>query len=345
MEMPGEKLVTKLWETLAVNGVGGLLSPWQTKRVGRARNEVRCEELRMLAQAEADVKDIRAGRKHLSNNGLLMLTVEPSQKMEAGTALSDARIEPAFGISYALDAAAAANAASAARAEINTAKATLFAEQHLESDPQEPTDSEVDEDWLFTWRDYAGRVSAEDLQRLWGSVLAGEVKSPGKYSIRTLEFLKTLSKPEAELISKIAPYAIQRFVSRDQDKYLEAKGLTFGNMIKLQNLGIISGAESIGLSNKFKSVDKSKYIHALTSNGKALIVKHDDPQKEFMLRCFLITDIGAQILGLALFEPDLEYLRLVGKQVAAQGFTVDLCDWIQVSETEGGWNNAERIET
>ncbi len=41
MDLPGEKLLIKLWETITEKGIGSLLSPWQTIRTGKARNEVR----------------------------------------------------------------------------------------------------------------------------------------------------------------------------------------------------------------------------------------------------------------------------------------------------------------
>ncbi len=41
MDLPGEKLLIKMWETLVERGIGGLLTPWQTIREGRAMNEVR----------------------------------------------------------------------------------------------------------------------------------------------------------------------------------------------------------------------------------------------------------------------------------------------------------------
>jgi len=69
MDFPGEKLVIKLWETLAEKGIGSLLSPWQAGREGRARNEVRRHEILMLAQAEMDAADIRSGKKRLLPDG------------------------------------------------------------------------------------------------------------------------------------------------------------------------------------------------------------------------------------------------------------------------------------
>lgn len=342
MEFPGEKLVIKLWETLAEKGIGSLLTPWQTTREGRARNEVRRQELLMLAQAEKDAADVRAGRKQLRSDGTLMLTsVAPSS-----TDLTiESRIEPTLGLPNALNAAVTSSAVNAARMELNSAKAVIYAEEQLANDPQTPPDREVDEDWLFAWRDYAGKVSAEDLQRLWGSVLAGEIKSPGRYSIRTLEFLKTLSKPEADVISKIARYAIDGRIARGQNQYLEEQGLTFGLLLRLQEMGVVSGVEAVGgLKTSYKTVVEGKFIKALLSNGKALIVEHDDPTKVLNLEVYLLTEVGEQILGLGSFEPDLDYLRLVGKKIVSQGFTVQLCDWLQVSEDEGRYFNGERID-
>lgn len=344
MELPGEKLVIKLWETITEKGIGSLLAPWQTIREGRAHNEVRREELLMLAQAEKDAADVRAGRKQLRNDGTLMLTLNVEEDGGGATLLIEDRVEPSIGLPAALRAAARHTTVNEARTEINSAKAVLYAEEQLINDPQIPPDRGVDEDWLFAWRDHAGKVSADDLQRLWGSVLAGEVKSPGKYSIRTLEFLKTLSKQEAEVISKLARYAIDGGIARGQKQYLDENGLNFGLLLRMQEMGIISGVEAIGLNTSYKTIVEGKFVRALISNGKALIVEHDDPTKVLNLEVYTLTEVGAQILGLGSFEPDLGYLRLIGKQIASQGFSVHLSDWLQVSENKGQYSNAERID-
>ena len=65
MAAPGEKLLIRLCDTIE-NGIGGLLSPWQIRRTGRARLDVHRDEFLALAQAERDVDDIRSGRKRLT---------------------------------------------------------------------------------------------------------------------------------------------------------------------------------------------------------------------------------------------------------------------------------------
>lgn len=343
MDFPGEKLVLKLWETLAEKGVGSLLTPWQTKREGRARNEVRRDELLMLAQAERDASDVRSGRKQLRNDGSLMLTsnIDPNAITIEGQFLE--RAEPTLSLHDAIRASRTSAAVDGARGEINSAKAVLHAEEQLASDPQQPPNREIEEDWLFAWREYAGRVAAEDLQRLWGSVLAGEVKSPGRYSMRTLEFLKTLSKEEAEAISKLARYSIDGRIARSQKTYLEAQGISFALLLRMQDMGVLSGVEAVGLNATYNTIIEGKFVRALLSNGKALIVQHDDPAKTLQLEVYLLTSVGVQILGLGTFEADEEYLILVGKLIVGQGFDVQLCDWRQLSEENGEYFNAVRL--
>ena len=165
---------------------------------------------------------------------------------------------------------------------------------------------------------------------MWGSVLAGEVKAPGRYSIRTLEFLKTLSKVEAEMISKLASYVIDGRVARGQMEYLTSKGLSFSMLLQMQELGVVSGIEALGLTTTYKSVVEDKFIRALVSHSKALIVEHEDASKTLEFEIYMLTAVGRQVLGLGSFEPDIEYLRLVGKEFAKKGFSVKLADWRDV---------------
>ena len=343
MEFPGEKLVIKLWETLAEKGIGSLLAPWQATREGKARNDVRRKELLMLAQAEVDAAEIRAGRKRLEPDGSLRLLPMPDSQSDTAVH-RDGRIEPRVNFGSLAEVSARVNAAQEARKEINVSKAIINAEEVLANDSQTPPERAVEEDWLFTWRDYAGRVSVADLQQLWGKILAGEVKSPGSYSIRTLEFLKGLSKDEAEQISKLARFVIEGQIFRSLKQHLEENGISFALLLTMQELGLLSGVEAIGLNTKYKSSEPERYVMALRSNGKVLVVEHDDSTKVLKIEVYLLTAIGNQLLGLGSFEPNLEYLHLAGKEILKQGFTVHLADWVQDTDNMGRYFNAVKID-
>ena len=60
-------------------------------------------------------------------------------------------------------------------------------------------------------------MSSEELQTLWGRTLAGEIKSPGSYSLRTLDFLKNLSHkpgvPDRQACHPLLSTTLQYFVA------------------------------------------------------------------------------------------------------------------------------------
>ena len=160
MDLTGEKLIIKLWETIAEKGIVSLLSPWQIKRQGRARNEVRREELLTIAQVELEMADIRAGRKRFDLPGSVPLisgtTVGPATAHVDDTG----HAEPTLGF-QAVARLALPRARQTLCAEKSTvARLSSFAEDILSNDSQIPPERPIDEDWLFTWRDLAGKVSA-----------------------------------------------------------------------------------------------------------------------------------------------------------------------------------------
>ncbi|WP_156517005.1 hypothetical protein [Delftia sp. GW456-R20] len=78
----------------------------------------------------------------------------------------------------------------------------------------------------------------------------------------------------------------------------------------------------------YKSIKEDKFFAALISHNKAIIVEHTEPSKELQMPCYLLTAVGRQVLGLGSFEPDLDYLRVVGRNFVEQGFTVKIADWV-----------------
>lgn len=270
MEFPGEKLVIRLWETVAEKGVGRLFKPWQTRREGRVSTQLKSEELIMFAQAERHAELIRKGEATIDASRNFLLSAKPDSSTQENE--GDARLNPGL-----TTAACEISVADTLRREINTTRALLRAEEALQDDAQEPPTTKVDDDWLFRWRDSASEVSSEELQYLWGKVLAGEVKAPGSFSLRTLEFIRNLSTQEAEAIAILSELIIAGAIYRDAKENLEEKGVTFDTLLYMQDIGVLSGVEAIGMKMNWKSLDESSFKQVLTSNSMALILSGDDP--------------------------------------------------------------------
>ena len=71
---------------------------------------------------------------------------------------------------------------------------------------KEVSNHEPDPDWTARFFDCVQDVSSEDMQKLWARVLAGEVESPGRTSLRTLDTLKNLTKRDAEMFRDICQF-------------------------------------------------------------------------------------------------------------------------------------------
>ena len=311
MDAPGEKLLQRFWETVAEKGVGGLLRPWQIRRTGRARIDVRREDRLALAQASADAEEIRSGRKRFTAEHQLVEVV-PEGETSAG------------------ESAALRDFASAAqqnlllermRGDVNVAKAVLDAEAELENDPEPPPEQTVDDDWFTRWRDSASKVSSERLQMLWGKVLAGEVKSPGTFSLRTLEFLKTLSQEEAAQIEMLAPLVMSYDMVLGDDSTLEeSAGIPLQTLVELQDLGIISQGDPRAVE-----ISVPRKGRVLGFHGRRLyIVPPLGERSNITLASRSLTSLGKQVLKLGSFEADEEYLVKIGRQIKGQGFKVTM---------------------
>ena len=92
----------------------------------------------------------------------------------------------------------------------------------------------------------------------------------------------------------------------------------------MQELGVISGVEAVGLFQylQYRSLDTGKFVRALRSQREGTNCWRTMIRRRYSKSgCICgLTAIGQQVLGLGSFDPDLEYLRLIGKQIIGQGF-------------------------
>lgn len=336
--MIGEELIGKLWDTAVKDGIGSLLTPWHVRRVGKANADARRDELLLLAQTENDVNDIKSGKKQYTPERKLITVVD--QKTDQALTEFD-RIEPIFSLENI-----SINSQNRARAnrlqeEINITKTILFAEEELELNHQEGSDSPIDDDWFTRWRGNAEKVSSEQLQRLWAKALAGEIASPGSYSLRTLDFIKNISKNEATNISKLAPYVIKGLLC--QVPCIEQSGINFSFLLEMEDIGVLSGIKGGGLEYTMKSTIPDSYQNFLVHEGKIIIFKHSDPNKVMKLQCYKITTLGAEVLSLGVFPIVPEYVEQVASQIKSQGFEVTIADWVQTTKDYGNFFNPRVI--
>jgi hypothetical protein len=345
MGFPGESLLIRLWDTLEKSGVG-LFQPWQSKRVGKAEAEVAANRILAIGLAEKKIAELKSG----VSSDALQLELAGQEKPTVALV----RAEPEMDFSDITWNSARSQTIEQLRREVNIEKAIANAEHVLSQDSASAPKEEVDADWFFRWRECAGGMSNEQLQQLWGNVLAGELKAPGSFTYRTLDFLRNLSQDEAKLIERLASIAFDRRAIY----YGLAKGkfnmqstsfpeiLHSGEMILLDELGLVNGVSTMGYienADPLKAGD-GRLFHLLECNGRGILATTDDPKKPTALQFYLLTKLGRSVLRLVQTVPDESNLLEIAKALADVGFEVKVGD---VSEHPAGGRSFtnERVVT
>ena len=166
---------------------------------------------------------------------------------------------------------------------IDKAYAELETETHVSEEP-------VSEDWMNRFFNSVGDVSNDDMQKLFGMILAGEIKHPNSYSLRTLNVLRNLSRSEARLFTKIAPLVFKGLILSD-DKLLSKYGISYVDIIKLDDCGLVSSKNSRNTLQLEKDCvvlnTKEHLIFAKNENNSAYSLK---------MGVYVLTPAGNELL-------------------------------------------------
>jgi len=342
MEFFGEKLVSQMWNSIADKGIGSLLRPWQIRREAAANLEQRRLELLVLAQAEADAKEIREGRKELLPSGRVIVQLtHPSQLSNESDEIVENKVNSPLIIDHLLK----IDVSESLRREIAIAKAVAHAEETLLSDESSTSDKLISDDWLLRWRDYASNVSSDEMHCLWGRVLAGESMAPGSFSLRTLDFIKNLSVSEAQLIEKACQLCIEdsilfptqhpvAYIANNHHALLEKYGIQLKDLMALSSLGILIGVEGQGLSTFWESISSDIFSRNIYCNNKLFIVTHPSPHLRLEMASLPLTPLGRELRILAKASANIDYLTDIARVLKLRGFKVKIADYKVINETQ-----------
>lgn len=181
---------------------------------------------------------------------------------------------------------------------------------------EEVSAGDVDEEWATRFFNVAQDISDEQMQRLWGKLLAHEVAEPGRFSIRTVEVLRNLNRIEAEKfqtawgLSFDGGYLIQAPQS-DRPWWLDAYGLEFEDLLSLQAAGLIHNAESAVPFMAISSAIADQLPLAFRTHGRVVRVRSKDKRTELAFPVVRFTAAGLELgrlLHRTMPEGFLEYI-------------------------------------
>ncbi len=154
----------------------------------------------------------------------------------------------------------------------------------------------VSQDWMFRFFNSVEDISNEEMQRVWGQILAGEIKTPNTYSYRTLEKLRNMTLQEVEVFQLVSAFSIQSsnkyFLLSNKD-ILDNYNIDFENIMALEECGLMTSRE---LSFNFEATEKTPGI-IYNSRVVGLIrgTKKDNIQK-VSFNIYPFTESGKQLI-------------------------------------------------
>lgn len=112
----------------------------------------------------------------------------------------------------------------------------------------------LEEDWVVHFFDKCEKVSDKDMQSLWSSLLAGEATTPGTYSKRTIDFVASMDKKDAELFTKLCQFtwvigSPVPLIFESTDEIYKKNGISFSDLKHLDSIGLISFESTSGYRN------------------------------------------------------------------------------------------------
>lgn len=187
-----------------------------------------------------------------------------------------------------------ASQAREARKALNKIDVLVSAADELAEDADEEiiNDGELSEDWLNYFEEYAEKASSEKVKRLWGRILAGEIRRPKTFSLRTLRFLSELDMDTAQSFeifvkNRISDATIMKLEQLDSEQFVVA--------IELEEAGLLQDVNS-GLVNNFY-VDENQEITTVVNNEYVLRAKTKNSQK-ISIPVIKISRIGQELIRL-----------------------------------------------
>ena len=194
-------------------------------------------------------------------------------------------------------------------------------------------------DWLMHFFDAVGNISNEELQSLWGRVLANEISRPKACSLRTLDMIRNMSPEEARTFSDLCRYVMQSgatyyidsagfFCEEDGHQecrdYMQRQGVSYEkHIIPLIEAGAISTDHDLAI---YISKDLDLEFH----NDKlfGVVMNYADTPALFKMETYFLTTSGKELFRVihesSGYEADEEYALLCLKEMKQQnpGFYV-----------------------
>ncbi len=162
----------------------------------------------------------------------------------------------------------------------------------------------IDNDWLTNFFDKCRLVTDDEMQSIWSRILAGEANEPGKFSKRTVNFMESLDKEDAQHFTNICAFNwllddAQPLIYDVKDKIYVDNKISFAILIHLDDIGLINfDPLARYVRERIPKTLSTKYID---TSFTFIFPKEED--NVLKVGTVLLTSVGHQLASICVPEP------------------------------------------
>lgn len=191
--------------------------------------------------------------------------------------------------------------------------------------------SGVSEEWLERFMDSAGFVSSEDMQLIWGKILANEFEEPGTTPPNMIRVLSEITPVLARAFRKICSMRIwvcplledeniemafqKTFVPYNgHEDALREMGISFNILNELETLGVIKVSTISGYVSK--KIDNTKVLLCIEDK---LEVVNEHTKGQVPIGNVMLTSVGEALQRITETEEIPNYYEMIKEYVLKNG--------------------------
>lgn len=159
------------------------------------------------------------------------------------------------------------------------------------TDNDNKSDEPISDDWINWFRDFAEKASSDEVRTLWGKILSGEAKAPGRFSIGTLRTLAEIDQRVGKLFQKHVDHLLwEKYIVQTE----ELRGEILLELTELEDAGLLREVNGMmGFDQHFD--DKGvRYFE----EGNAVLELGAPEGTKFRLSVILLSRAGRELFSL-----------------------------------------------
>ena len=193
--------------------------------------------------------------------------------------------------------------------QVNREEVTKLALTYLSEDlPSDTPEGEPSDDWLNVFSIYAERASSKIMREQWAALLAGEIRKPGAFSLRTMMMMSIMDQSSAELITRYTKYILH---DRSGGALFCTTGAfgqapIYDDLLKIDELGFWQIGTHFCKEKEYQIGD--------------FVLRNKEKDGELPIQCGVLTTSGIEVLSIIQADVELEDAMYVGEQMIDSPF-------------------------